>query len=65
MDFDKRPGVAETLDWAMALIELHKGDLSVETIEETLGCLVKSRRDVERAREALPRLIEEALDESA
>ena len=57
MDLDKRPGVAETLDWAMALIELHRTHLSEGTVRATLGCVVKSHRDVERVKTALPELL--------
>ena len=42
----KPPGVAETLDWARALITLHRDRLDAETASETLGCLVKDRHDM-------------------
>lgn len=42
----KPPGVAETLDWARALITLHRDHLDAEVIGETIGCLVKDRHDV-------------------
>lgn len=42
----KPPGVAETLDWARALISLHQDELDVETVEDTLGCVLKDHRDV-------------------
>lgn len=42
----KPPGVAETLDWAHALVTLHKDALDAETVAETLGCLVKDRHDM-------------------
>ena len=42
----KPPGVAETLDWARALITLHRDRLDAETATETLGCLVKDRHDM-------------------
>jgi len=42
----KPPGVAESLDWARALITLHRDRLDVETANETLGCLVKDRHDM-------------------
>ena len=40
------PGVAETLDWARALMTLHRDALDAETVAETLGCLVKDRHDM-------------------
>ena len=42
----KPPGVAETLDWARALMTLHRDALDPETVAETLGCLVKDRHDM-------------------
>jgi len=48
MDFYKRPGIAETLDWVNALLLLNRDHLDPETLEETLGCLFKYQEDVER-----------------
>ncbi|MBI4507072.1 MAG: MoxR family ATPase [Chloroflexi bacterium] len=42
----KRPGVAETLDWAMSLIALHRDHLDAETVEATLGVILKDRDDI-------------------
>lgn len=43
---DKPPGIAETLDWAMALMSLGKNRLDAGAIEETLGCMLKSAEDI-------------------
>ena len=48
MDFYKRPGIAETLDWVRALLLLNRDHLDAETLEETMGCLFKYQEDVER-----------------
>ncbi len=42
----KTPGVAETLDWAQALVRLDRDHLDREAVEETLGCLLKDRNDL-------------------
>jgi MoxR-like ATPase len=42
----KVPGVAETIDWAQALLCLHRDRLDRETVEETLGCILKDRHDL-------------------
>jgi len=42
----KLPGVAETLDWAQALVRLHRDALDAETTRATLGCLLKDERDI-------------------
>ncbi len=57
----KIPGVAETIDWAQALVRLGHSRLDVETVEETLGCLVKDRGDAGELRRAeLAPLVEAA-----
>lgn len=48
-DFYKRPGVAETLDWARALLYLGREHLDVSTITETLGCVLKYKEDIDKA----------------
>ncbi|GAB4277974.1 MAG: MoxR family ATPase [Deferrisomatales bacterium] len=45
-DFLKKPGVAETLDWAAALLSLHKSVLDEEVVEATLGCIFKNQQDI-------------------
>jgi MoxR-like ATPase len=42
----KLPGVAETLDWAQALVRLHRDALDAETVLATLGCLLKDEHDI-------------------
>jgi MoxR-like ATPase len=60
-DLFKRPGVAETLDWAMALSALGTGELDEAAIDGTLGVLLKYEEDVSRVRaEMLPSLVAEA-----
>jgi len=41
----KAPGVAESLDWAMALMNLHRDRLDAEVVEQTLGCILKVHED--------------------
>ena len=48
VDFYKRPGVAETLDWARALLGLGATHASAELLLETAGVLLKYRDDIER-----------------
>ncbi len=47
-DLMKKPGVSETLDWAEALLKLHHSVLDEETVEQTLGCILKYREDIEK-----------------
>ena len=42
----KLPGVSETLDWAQALLRLHRDALDAETARATLGCLLKDEQDI-------------------
>jgi len=41
----KAPGVAESLDWALALMSLHRDHLDSETVEQTIGCFLKVHED--------------------
>jgi MoxR-like ATPase len=57
----RSPGVAETLDWAQALIRLHQEQLDAESVEATLGCILKDRHDAkDLGSEALSALVAEA-----
>ncbi len=47
-DLYKIPGVAETLDWAAALMALDHAVLGKEVVEETLGVILKYQEDVEK-----------------
>ena len=53
MNFYKRPGVAETLDWASALIALNRKGLDDNTVVETMGCVFKYREDLHHLREQI------------
>lgn len=46
----KRPGVAETLDWAHALVALDRHALDATAVDETLGVLLKYQDDVDLVR---------------
>ncbi|HEY1729824.1 MAG TPA: MoxR family ATPase [Candidatus Baltobacteraceae bacterium] len=43
----KVPGVAEALDWGMALVKLHRSALDEATLELTRGCVIKVQEDWE------------------
>jgi MoxR-like ATPase len=49
-DLFKLPGVAETIDWTNALVQLDKIDLDPETINSSLGVLLKYQDDIEKIR---------------
>ena len=56
-ELDKVPGVAETLDWAAALVALDRGELGPEVVDETLGVVLKHQDDLQRVRGATARAI--------
>ena len=65
VDLFKSPGMAETLDWASALMALGSKDLSDEVVEETLGVILKYQEDVDKVRgDVAQRLVADALDVS-
>jgi len=49
----KKPSIAETLDWARALVSLNRDRLQGSTIENTLNLLLKSRADQRIFREQI------------
>ncbi|HSH41510.1 MAG TPA: MoxR family ATPase [Arenicellales bacterium] len=49
MQLFKKPGVAETIDWCTALYHMNKTSLDPETVQETVGTLLKYEDDIERA----------------
>jgi MoxR-like ATPase len=50
MDLFKAPGVAETLDWSRALLELDQIALDPAVVDNTLGALLKYQDDIARIR---------------
>lgn len=65
-DLFKLPGVAETIDWAGALEALDQVELDPETVNETLGVLLKYQDDITKIRGAeAARLVAEAHAEAA
>jgi len=50
MDLFKLPGVAETIDWSKALVALDKLALDPQTVNDTLGTLLKYQDDITRIR---------------
>ena len=58
INFYKRPGIAETLDWAQALLHLDQAGLVPEMIRDTVGCILKYHEDVEKfKREEMERVL--------
>ncbi|VBB41347.1 ATPase, AAA family [uncultured Desulfatiglans sp.] len=53
VDLLKKPGISETLDWAQALLTLHKDYLDEAVVLETLGCILKYQEDLKRFREEI------------
>ena len=50
MDLFKLPGVAETIDWTKALVALDQLALDPQTVNDTLGALLKYQDDIGRVR---------------
>jgi len=57
-DVRKLPGVAETIDWARALVRLRQDRLEADVVSATLGCLLKDEHDIRKTgQEAVAELI--------
>ena len=52
-DLMKKPGISETLDWAEALLKLNQGVLDQQIVEQTLGCILKYREDIQKFRSSI------------
>jgi MoxR-like ATPase len=57
MDLVKKPGLAETIDWAKALEFLGAGDMDPDVAEETLGSVIKDHDDYILVRDSLGEVI--------
>jgi len=57
LDLVKRPGVAETIEWAKALAFLGATRLERDTVDVTLGTVVKDHDDLIRIRDDLDRIL--------
>jgi len=53
LELDKPPSISESVDWARSLVLLGVADLDAATINRTLPVLIKSKRDINRARTEL------------
>ncbi|MEP7252839.1 MAG: MoxR family ATPase [Ginsengibacter sp.] len=58
INLEKKPGIAETLDWAMALSALHIDHLDKNIIEQTLGVVLKDWSDTREVQLSLSELLE-------
>jgi MoxR-like ATPase len=57
MELLKPPGVAESLDWAQALLALNREELDAESAARTLGAVLKYSEDLDRVRAKLDTLL--------
>lgn len=62
VDLFKSPGMAESLDWARALLALGSNELNDGVVEDTLGVVLKYQEDVDKIRgEISSRLVAKAV----
>ncbi len=61
IDLHKLPGLSETLEWGRALIALERQSLDPQTIDDTLGLLLKDQEDIARIRGAQVRQVLQAI----
>ena len=48
----KQPGIAETLDWAQAIVELNYITINPEVLESTIGALLKNQDDIKKLKDS-------------
>lgn len=59
MELAKKPGVAETIDWAMSLALLNAAHLETNIVDTLLGVVFKNNTDIEQVKAVLPNLMEQ------
>ncbi|AIJ21210.1 MULTISPECIES: AAA family ATPase [Amycolatopsis] len=57
LDLAKRPGIAETVDWARALTMIGARELNPELADATVGVVIKGREDLGTVRQALGEIV--------
>ncbi|MGZ4522837.1 MAG: AAA family ATPase [Mycobacteriaceae bacterium] len=58
LDLRKSPSISETIDWARTLAVLGASELTAKLLSDTVSVVVKYDKDVSKAVEALPKLID-------
>ena len=58
LELRKAPSISETLDWARTLAVLGVDELSAQVLSDTVSVVAKSDKDVRKALDALPRLVD-------
>lgn len=58
--FQKKPGMAETLEWAQTIAHFEIKDIFTDPPVDTFGSLFKTKEDMQRAQETLDDLLHEA-----
>ncbi len=64
LDLKKPPSIAESIDWARALILLGAGDIDAETFRQTMSVIVKHRTDLDTVAARVGVKLEPAVDAS-
>ncbi|MEW5810759.1 MAG: MoxR family ATPase [Actinomycetota bacterium] len=58
LELRKAPSISETIDWARTLAVLGVDELSAQVLSDTVSVVVKYDKDVRKALDALPRLVD-------
>ena len=58
LDLRKAPSISETIDWARTLAVLGVDELSAQVLSDTVSVVVKYDKDVRKALDAIPRLVD-------
>jgi MoxR-like ATPase len=58
LELRKAPSISETIDWARTLAVLGVDELNAQVLSDTVSVVVKYDKDVSKALDALPRLVD-------
>jgi MoxR-like ATPase len=62
LDLRKSPSISETIDWARTLAVLGVDELSAQVLSDTVNVVLKYQRDLNRALDLIPRLVDPNTD---
>jgi MoxR-like ATPase len=57
LDLKKTPSIAETIDWARALLALNADSLGEDAVRDTMSVILKYEADIRKAQQELSRMM--------
>ena len=52
IEISNQPGIADTIDWSHAMVELNYISIDPEVLESTIGTLLKNQEDIKKLKQS-------------